>query len=52
LKGFIDHYKTGQLVIVTHKSKCIFTTETVPVADVLDDELGGTLIIWTLRIEK
>ena len=52
LKGFIDQYKTGQMVIVTHKSKCIFTTETVPKADELGDELGGTLIVWTLRINK
>jgi hypothetical protein len=52
LKGFIDHYKTGQLVLVTHKSKCIFTTEMVPAAEELDGELGGTLIIWTLRIDK
>lgn len=52
LKALIDEHKTGQMVIVTHKSKCIFTTEASPASEHLNDELGGTLIIWTLRIEE
>jgi hypothetical protein len=52
LTALIDEHKTGQMVIVTHKSKCIFETNAKPAAEHLDDELGGTLIIWTLRIEE
>ena len=52
LKGLIDHYKNGQMAIVTHKSKCIFATGIEPQTEVLDVELGGTLIHWTLSIDE
>jgi hypothetical protein len=49
LKSFIDQYGSGHLAIVSHKTKCMFTKGSAPVAEQLPVGLGGTLIIWTLR---
>lgn len=48
-KGFIDQYGRGHLAIVSHKTKCMFTTDAAPASEQMPIELGGTLISWTLR---
>lgn len=49
LKAFLDQAASGELVIVTHRSKCIFTKGMAPRAEETSRPLPGTLIVWTFR---
>jgi anti-sigma regulatory factor (Ser/Thr protein kinase) len=48
LKRFIDTAQLGQLMIVSHKSRCIFTRDGTKSA-VLNRSFGGTLVAWKLQ---
>jgi hypothetical protein len=52
LKRFIDGAESGELLIVSHKSRCIFRKEADP--EQLDFSLrfGGTLIIWRVELRQ
>jgi hypothetical protein len=48
LKRFIDQAKSGELMIVSRKSRCIFSKNGCHEVD-FTTKLGGTLIVWTLQ---
>jgi anti-sigma regulatory factor (Ser/Thr protein kinase) len=49
LKKLVDNAHAGQLLIVSHKSRCIFRKGMEPALQALKLSLPGTLIVWTLR---
>ena len=48
LKRFIDVARAGELMIVSHKSRCIFSRPLSENSD-FDKRFNGTLIIWRLQ---
>jgi hypothetical protein len=50
LKAFFDTHTNGELTIVTHQTKCIFRKGADPVAEQMQQSLGGTLVSWTLQV--
>jgi hypothetical protein len=49
LKSFIDVAKAGELMIVSHKSRCTFFKNTQPLEVNAKAKFGGTLIVWRLQ---
>jgi anti-sigma regulatory factor (Ser/Thr protein kinase) len=49
LKAFIDRFSAGELVIVTGSSMCIFRKGAEPEMKSLSLNIGGTLVVWTLK---